>query len=180
MLRGDKFLIVPSSDSLLDTFKPWTWTRFQIFGVQSSYQISLGILYTIIWSYMYILVLIWCHNFQGRTQAFVCTQKRPHRFRKKKNETKKKEKKKEKREGREWANAQFSYSRIVNNIAYRSARYVDQWVVLLAKRCMALANTTSDLRVRCLNVRNSSYSWLDTRIGIYVDIHWTDFLKPNR
>ena len=61
---------------------------------------------------------------QGRTQAYVCTQKRPHRFRKKKNETKKKERKKEKRNGRERTKTQFSYSRIVNNIAYRSASIV--------------------------------------------------------
>ena len=60
---------------------------------------------------------------QGRTQAYVCTQKRPHRFRKKKERNKKKERKK-KRNGRERAKAQFSYSRIVNNIAYRSASIV--------------------------------------------------------
>ena len=63
------------------------------------------------------------HLCQGRTQAYVCTQKRPHRFRKKRTKQKKK-RKKEKREGRERANAQFSYSRIVNDIAYRSASFV--------------------------------------------------------
>ena len=51
---------------------------------------------------------------QGRSQAYVCMQKRPHRFRKKKNKTKRKKKRKERGER---AKAQFSYSRIVNKIA---------------------------------------------------------------